>query len=270
MSILDRILLLLGNTDQKELTEYLGLKKTAFSDWKSGKSNSYRKYLIEIAKYFDVSLDYLVYGDESKFGLPNDQKDLLTLYNRLSPDYKSKIIERAETLAELEAERAAEQEKKETVTHADEPPAPEQSKLLLLPRSVPNDDPYQDEAEDFCIDIFNLPASAGTGVYLDDSSTEPLRISHTDIAERANYAVRVSGDSMMPKYCDGDIVLVETCRTVDEGEIGIFVADGEGLIKKYGGDRLISLNPKYKDILLKNYESVYCRGRVLGKADVIE
>ncbi len=268
MSILDRILLLLGNTDQKELTEYLGLKKTAFSDWKSGKSNSYRKYLIEIAKYFDVSLDYLVYGDESKFGLPNDQKDLLTLYNRLSPDYKSKIIERAETLAELEGERAAEQAKKaEKTAHSSADAQSVPQKPLPFPA---NPEPEQDKAEDFYIDIFNLPASAGTGVYLDNSSTEPLLIVHTDIADRANYAIRVSGDSMIPKYCDGDIVLVETCPSVEKGEIGIFVVDGEGFIKKYGGDRLISLNPKYPDMLLKKYESVYCRGRVLGKAVLIE
>ena len=57
MDILDRICELLGNSEQQRLTEFLGLKKTAFSDWKSGKSNSYRKYLIEIADFFNVSLD---------------------------------------------------------------------------------------------------------------------------------------------------------------------------------------------------------------------
>ena len=64
MDILDRIISLLGKKEQRELTDYLGLKKTAFSDWKSGKSNSYRKYLIEISEFFNVSIDYLVYGKE--------------------------------------------------------------------------------------------------------------------------------------------------------------------------------------------------------------
>ncbi len=63
MDILDRIIDLLGDNDQKKLTDYLHLKKTAFTDWKSGRSNSYRKYLIEIAEFFGVSIDYLVYGD---------------------------------------------------------------------------------------------------------------------------------------------------------------------------------------------------------------
>ncbi|MGN0682154.1 MAG: helix-turn-helix transcriptional regulator [Oscillospiraceae bacterium] len=138
--------------------------------------------------------------------------------------------------------------------------------LQFTPKS--ENDP--DDIERFYVDIYSLPASAGTGVYLDDSRTEPLQIVHTDIAERANYAVRVSGDSMIPDYNDSDIVLVETCPSVEIGEIGIFLVDGEGYIKKYGGDKLISLNPKYPDISLRNVEYAYCRGRVLGIADPIK
>ena len=65
MSILDRIVELLGEQDQKKLTDYLHLKKSAFTDWKSGKSNSYRKYLIEISEFFGVSIDSLVYGNDA-------------------------------------------------------------------------------------------------------------------------------------------------------------------------------------------------------------
>ncbi len=64
MDILDRISALLGGREQRELTNYLGLKSVAFSEWKSGKSKSYRKYLIEISEFFGVSIDYLVYGKE--------------------------------------------------------------------------------------------------------------------------------------------------------------------------------------------------------------
>ncbi len=51
MDILDRISALLGGREQRELTNYLGLKSVAFSEWKSGKSKSYRKYLIEISEF---------------------------------------------------------------------------------------------------------------------------------------------------------------------------------------------------------------------------
>ena len=70
---------------------------------------------------------------------------------------------------------------------------------------------------------------------------------------------------MEPKYRDGDVLLVEECDAVEYGELGIFMLDGDGYFKKYGGDRLISLNPEYSDILLKNFDEISCCGRVVGK-----
>ena len=211
-------------------------------------------------------MNFLITGHEEQLDVPEDINKLIVNYSAVDDISKKLIQERAETLAELAAERAAEQEKKaERYTQSSADARHDSEKTLPFPTEEEKDE------EDNCyIDICSLPASAGTGVYLDDSSTEPLQIVHTDIADRANYAIRVSGDSMMPEYNDGDIVLVETCRSVEVGEIGIFIVDGEGYIKKYGGDRLTSLNPKYKDILLKRYEAVYCRGRVLGIAEVVE
>lgn len=244
-----------------------GFSAQKYDDVCRGRSSYKIDDLIKISEKFQLSLDFLIKGENIQGNMLTDtEKSLLEVFNQLSSDDQIRISERAETLAELAAERAAEQAKKAEETgqsSADARPAPQ--KPLPFPA-----EPEQGEEENCYIDICSLPASAGTGVYLDDSSTEPLQIVHTDIADRANYAIRVSGDSMMPEYNDGDIVLVETCRNVEIGEIGIFVVDGEGYIKKYGGDRLISLNPKYKDMLLKRYESVYCRGRVLGIAEVVD
>ncbi len=47
---------------------------------------------------------------------------------------------------------------------------------------------------------------------------------------------------MEPVYYDGDIVLIKSQPAVENGEIGIFIIENSGYIKKYGGDRLISLN----------------------------
>lgn len=100
MDILDRISQLLGDREQKELTKYLGLNSVAFSEWKSGKSKSYRKYLIEIADFFNVSIDYLVYGEEKNSPtqeLSTDEQRLLHMYSLLSD------MEKGEILGELKA-----------------------------------------------------------------------------------------------------------------------------------------------------------------------
>ena len=122
------------------------------------------------------------------------------------------------------------------------------------------------------ISLYDLPVSAGTGMYLsdvgifrDESESVSINIPDNPDTAGADYALRIKGNSMEPKYRDGDVLLVEECDSVEYGELGIFILDGDGYFKKYGGDRLISLNPDYEPILLKNFENVSCCGRVIGK-----
>ena len=116
------------------------------------------------------------------------------------------------------------------------------------------------------IGLYDMPVSAGIGEFLADSTrVEDILIPDDPRTAEADYALRINGDSMEPKYHSGDVILIQTTDTVEEGELGIFVLDGSGYFKRYGGDRLISLNPKYPPIPLKDFENVACCGRVVGK-----
>lgn len=113
--------------------------------------------------------------------------------------------------------------------------------------------------------LYDMPVSAGVGVFVDTPSTEEIMIPDNDRTREADFALRISGNSMEPKYRDGDVLLVSNADYVEVGELGIFILDGNGYFKVYGGDRLISLNSVYGDILLKDFESVSCVGKVVGK-----
>ena len=115
------------------------------------------------------------------------------------------------------------------------------------------------------ISLYDLPVSAGTGVYLTDTESVEINIPDNSETSAADFALRIKGNSMEPKYRDGDVLLVEECDSVEYGELGIFILDGDGYFKKFGGDRLISLNPDYEPILLKNFDEIICCGRVVGK-----
>ncbi len=115
------------------------------------------------------------------------------------------------------------------------------------------------------IDLYDLPVSAGTGVYLTDMQSVEINIPDTPDTSDADFALRIKGNSMEPKYRDGDVILIEECDALEYGELGVFILDGDGYFKKFGGDRLISLNPDYEPILLKNFEEITCCGRVVGK-----
>lgn len=119
------------------------------------------------------------------------------------------------------------------------------------------------------LNFIDAPVSAGLGDMLEDyENCEKVFVPLTSESRRADFILKIYGDSMEPKFSDGDYILVRQQPTVDEGQIGIFGYDGKGYVKKFGGDRLISLNKKYSDIYID--ESARCFGIVLGKTDIID
>lgn len=72
MKTIDNIILLLKSSgkSQVDLATYLGLGKNVITDWKAGRTNSYMKYIPQIAKFFDVSPDYLLSNESSTVSKP--------------------------------------------------------------------------------------------------------------------------------------------------------------------------------------------------------
>ena len=120
------------------------------------------------------------------------------------------------------------------------------------------------------MDWYSIPASAGTGTFLDSETPESILVYDSSEAEEADFALSISGDSMEPEFHDGDKVFVKEQKTVEEGEIGIFIINGDAFIKELGRNCLISLNSKYKPIPLLADDSVYCCGKVLGVVEEYE
>ena len=215
---------------QKDFSANSGISESTISDWKKKGTNPAADKLSAIAESLEVSLDFLITGKEksSSTDLTADEQELLTYYKNLNDISKGKVIERAKMLSD------------EVKT------------------------PLEEQKNTIFIEYYSLPASAGTGVYLDNCDKDMIEIEDTPLNAAANFALRVSGNSMEPRFHDGDMVLVESQPAVDIGDIGIFIVNAEGFIKKFGGDKLISLNPDYDDIMLCEEDSFYCKGKVIG------
>ena len=113
---------------------------------------------------------------------------------------------------------------------------------------------------------FEQPVSAGKGVYLGDGSQTITReVPSNELTSKADFILRVSGDSMEPEFSNDDRILIKRQCDLKAGDIGIFILNGEGYVKKYMGDKLVSLNPDYKDIYFSEYDNIECKGLVLGK-----
>lgn len=115
------------------------------------------------------------------------------------------------------------------------------------------------------IPLYRTPASAGTGSWLtDDTPVEYTNVPKTEKSSTADFMLEVRGDSMQPKFFDGDRVLVKNSESIYEGEIGVFILNNESYIKKMGKGELISLNSAYDPIKLSEYDDIRCAGKVIG------
>lgn len=125
------------------------------------------------------------------------------------------------------------------------------------------------EPEDNVIHIHwnDQPASAGEGFDLSDEHMEDWLVRYNELTRKADFCLNIQGHSMEPKFHDGDIALIRQQPSVDVGEIGLFVVDGKGYIKKQGPDRLISLNPDYDDVWPGEFSDAQCVGKVIGVLD---
>jgi SOS-response transcriptional repressor LexA len=113
------------------------------------------------------------------------------------------------------------------------------------------------------IRLYDLPASAGHGFYLDSENYEEIELDDA-MPSVADYAIHIGGDSMLPRFVNGQMVFIKEQRTLNTGEIGIFALNGESFIKKLGSGELLSLNPNYKPIPINEFDSFYILGKVLG------
>ncbi len=123
-----------------------------------------------------------------------------------------------------------------------------------------------EERTERVLPLYSLAVSAGTGQFLDSDDFESIIVG-ADVPDTADYGVRVAGNSMEPRYQDGQTVWVQYRRTLRSGEIGIFLYDDNAYLKQLivddSGVRLHSLNPDYSDIPVRSAGELRVLGRVV-------
>ena len=218
---------------QQELAEALGESSgRVIYHWEKGSGRPDCEKIAKLCDLLDVSADELI-GCKVMHHRPTATEwNMIQKYRSLD-EHGKEIVD---YLIEVEHKRIAVAEKK--------------PKLRMLK-----------------IDYYALPASAGTGNFLDSEFADELLVPESDIAEQADFVISVGGDSMEPTFHNGDKVFVEKCDSVDIGEIGIFVVNGDVYIKECGNNQLISHNKKYNPIVLTEHDSAFCCGRVLGSVE---
>ena len=222
---------------QKRLADLLGLSQTAVTNWVKGKNSPDIETLLDICKILDVSVNEML---GQPLATTAEDVSFLRRYNRLDQHGKSLV----QMVTEKELERI------ETMSF--------QPVIQFV-------SPKEETENIFSIPFYEIPVSAGTGIYLQDAYREELSVESSPLTRKADFALRISGDSMEPRYHNGEILLVQNQETLEQGECGIFILNGEGYFKKLGDKKLISLNPDYRPIKIHDYDTLQCVGKVIGK-----
>jgi hypothetical transcriptional regulator len=109
-----------------------------------------------------------------------------------------------------------------------------------------------------------MSAGIGASVY-DDRNYDTVYFDEELAHDSASW---VSGDSMEPKYHNGSVALIRETGFDYDGAVYAVVCNNQTYIKRVyreeGGLRLVSINPKYKDIFISYDEDPRVVGIIVG------
>ena len=133
--------------------------------------------------------------------------------------------------------------------------------------------------------FLSICSQAGLGAFLEGEMFQQIQVPASSVPAGAEFGIYVRGDSMEPRYHSGQIVWVKRCEELECGDIGIFVYDDCGYLKKYDEHTpdksqaefftdnygvvhnqpvLVSLNTKYSPILISPEQRFEVIGKVLN------
>ena len=248
---------------RKRLADELGRPYRTVTNYETGEREPGHSYIVEIAKKFGVTTDYILGASNSPIapdtkkeapsGIPEEALQIAKDYDRLTDHGKGAVK------AILGYEAAAAQA--ETAP----PEEPSKPAVVPLPKAKRNGSGIIE------IRVYDQPAAAGLGNYLDEPDYHLEQYPDGVIPDKADFGIAISGDSMEPKIHHGGTVFVQAAPSIDPGKIGIFILNGQAYCKKLAVDRenrqvrLVSLNPKYEDIVIGEADEIRTVGRVLGQ-----
>lgn len=238
---------------KRDLVSRLPLNYSTYANYESGFREPNTETLQLLAKHYNVSLDYLLGMSENRCRadeiavLTESENAHIKKYRGLDTHGKEMV----DIVLEKEAERVS----------------------FLSTRLEAVQKPVIDDKW-IVLKVYAQRSSAELEKYLgDEQEYEEMRFAMTQVSERADFCVRIKGESMEPKICDGDIVFVKAVPKVEPDNVGIFVYEGEAFCRRLRVDRrkgevtLESLNKSFATKQITKPDTLRTVGLVIGIAE---
>ena len=220
---------------QDELAKRLNTTKQTISRYEKGDRKANQDMLFELCDIFGVSIDDF-FPSQNESTQPPATSSIQSIYDQLEPPRQGKVL-----------------------TYAESQLKEQNNKVITIEEKL------------FEYRVFEK-LSAGTGFsYFNDGNYDTV---FYDKDLDHDFASWVFGDSMDPKYMNGEVVLVKETGFDYDGAIYAVDWDGQTYIKKVykekDGLRLVSINSKYKDKFAPFEEDPRIIGKIVGNFMPIE
>ena len=221
---------------QGQLGRLVGVSANAITNWEAGIGHPTATKIKALCIALDITPDQLFGFLHKNSAFSEDERRLIESYRKLSEDDRVAALAMLSAFIDTRSSQQADRDRDWYFKN-----------FLRLNKN-------------------SLKVSAGTGEPLwDHRGLSYVYLKRSELTETADEIITVHGDSMEPKFHDGDDLLVKHTSSVEYGEIGIFVADGEGLVKEYRPEGLYSINSdKYPLIPAESLQTCLCVGKVTG------
>lgn len=217
--------------NQPQLAALIGVNKNAVSNWEAGRTRPDINTLPVLCAALEMSISDFFGSEAASGALSPEEQRRLSGYRHLNESNRQIVVRMIDAMLEVQ-----EQEKRTFVAE----------NIRRLFRNA-------------------YKTAAGTGNPLESGRRGSYEYLYADpLVDQADEIITVTGNSMEPTFYDGDMLLVQHAQEIRVGEIGIFVADGDGYVKEYHEDGLHSHNPAYPVLKFTEDDNVRCIGRVLG------
>lgn len=132
-----------------------------------------------------------------------------------------------------------------------------------------NEDSISNDSSGFKIPVLGY-VRAGIPIEAVEEILDYEEISNKMARQGEFFALSIKGDSMEPKFSEGDVVIIRKQETVENGEYAVVLINGnDATVKKFykleNGIKLLSTNPSYDPFFYTADEVDSLPVRVIGK-----
>lgn len=223
----------LANDLNNKYPDLMKLTKGKISKWENEKEEPRLSTAKILAEYFNVKINDLYSDTNSTY---KENNDITTVYNQLTPPRQHNVLDYAKHQLELQNNT------KDNIVDFND---------------------YKDNKVNEASVYGYVSAGTGEQIFNEPQFTVTVK---GDVPIH-DLALQVNGNSMEPMFHDKEVIFIEKTHEIKNGQIGVFIIDGEAYVKKVYVEEnrltLVSLNKEYPDLHFYENQSVELVGKVI-------